>query len=200
MACESESIYESIEQCPGRRNMPGIRRRIYYIDKMDIAAWPALPRPGDENKGMADMAVYEGDFVLKADKYFKFLDLKPESSNAGWEPVGEGIGSKMNNNKITAIVSGTSNDVKGFSRMAINGDLVYVYQNADGRFCVVGNEAYTCDTGSTGETGSTATDATTTTLEIHCYDECPAPTYVGKLKISADKYIDCADGQEKAAA
>ena len=36
MACDTKSVYESLEQCPGQRNLPGIRRRIYYIDKMDI--------------------------------------------------------------------------------------------------------------------------------------------------------------------
>lgn len=200
MACDSQSVYESLEQCPGQRNTPGIRRRLFYINKIDIAAWPALPRPGDNGIGMADLAVYDGDFTLKADKYFQFIDLKPESSNVTFETVGDGIGSKMVNNQVNAIVSGMPDEVKGFARQALNDDLVYVYQQTNGKFCVIGNEAYTCNTNPSGDTGSSPTDASTTTLGIQCYDECPVPTYTGKLPIAASKYIDCADGKEKNAA
>lgn len=200
MTCETQSVYESLEQCPGQRVMPGIRRRLYYINKIDIAAWPALPRPGEENKTMADMAIYDGSFTLKADKYFQFIDLKPEASDVTFEPVGDGIGSKLVNNQANAIVSGMPDEIKGFARQALNDDLVYVYQQADGKFCVIGNEAYTCNTSPSGTTGSSPTDATTTTLALQCYDECPVPTYTGRLPISSTKYIDCSDGTEKAAA
>ena len=197
MSCNTQSVYESLEQCPGQRNLPGIRRRLYYINKIDIAAWPALPRPGDADVSMADLAGYDGDFTLKADKYFQFIDLKDEASNVTFETVGDGIGSRLVNNQANAIVAGIPDEIKGFARQALNDDLVYVYQQRDGKFCLLGNEAFTCNTSPSGDTGAAATDATTTTLAIQCYDECPVPTYVGKLMISATKYIDCADGQEK---
>ena len=198
MACDTKSVYESLEQCPGQRNLPGIRRRIYYIDKMDIAAWPALPRPGDTGVDMAGLAAYDGDFTLVEGKYFKFLDLKDEASNVTFETVGED-GSKLANNQANAIVAGMPDAVKGFSRQAMNDDVVYVYQQRDGKFCVLGNEMFKCHTSPSGDTAAEATGAITTTVAIQVYDECPVPTYTGKLMLSASEYMDCADGKVKAA-
>lgn len=198
MECDSKSVYESLEMCPGQVNLAGIRRRLYYINKIDIASWPALPRPGeDAEQKMADLAVYTGDFVLKEGKFWQHIDLKDEASNVTFETVGDNIGSRLSNNQANAIVVGQPDEIKGFSRQAKNEDLVYVYQQRDGKFCVLGNEAFPCNTVPSGDTGAAATDATTTTLAIQVYDECPVPTYKGKLMLSAQKYIDCADGKEK---
>lgn len=197
MACDTKSVYESLEQCPGQRNLPGIRRRIYYIDKMDIAAWPALPRPGDNGVDMAGLAAYAGDFTLAEDKYFKYLDLKDEASNVTFDTVGED-GSKLVNNQANAIVSGMPDAVKGFARQALNDDIVYIYQQRDGKFCVLGNEMFKCHTSPSGDTAAEATGSVTTTLAIQVYDECPVPTYTGKLMLSSTEYVDCEDGKIKA--
>lgn len=198
MECNTKSVYDSLEMCPGQRAMPGIRRRVYYIHKMDIADWPALPRPGDDGKTMKDLSVYDGDFALKQDKFFKFLDLKDEASNVTFEPVGDNIGSKLFNNRANLVATGMSDEIKGFSAQALNDDIVYVYQQRDGKFCVLGHEAFSCNTGPTGDSGTAPTDAITVSLGIQCYDECPVPTYVGKLFLSSTTYIDCSDGKEKA--
>ena len=85
----------------------------------------------------------------------------------------------------------------GFGRQALNDDIVYVYQNRDGKFCVLGNEMFKCHTSPSGDTGAEATAAITTTFAIQCYDECPVPTYTGKLYLSEKTYVDCADGEIK---
>lgn len=192
--CNTKSVYESVEACPGQRVQPGIRRRIYYIEKTKIVAWPTLPSPSDDNVKMEDLAKYTGDFTLAENATFKFLDLKDEASNVTFEPVGEDP-SKLFNNQANAIVAGQPDAIKGFSREALNEDLVYVYQQRDGKFCVLGNEAYKCHTSPSGDTGAEVTAATTTTFAIQVYDECPVPTYVGKLHLSAEEYLDCATGK-----
>ena len=197
MSCTTESLYQSIEACPGKKVLPGIRRRLYYINKADIAAFPTLPNIGDEGvANMADLAKYSGDFTLAAEKYFQFIDLKDEASNVTFETVGED-GSRLFNNQANAIVAGQDDDIKGFARQALNDDLVYVYQNRNGSFAVLGNEMFKCHTSPSGDTAAEATAASTTTFAIQCYDECPVPTYTGKLPIAASKYIDCSDGKEK---
>lgn len=192
--CNTKSVYESVEACPGQRIQPGIRRRIYYIEKTKIVEWPTLPSPSDQNVKMEDLAKYTGDFTLAENATFKFLDLKDEASNVTFEPVGEDP-SKLYNNQANAIVAGQSDAIKGFSREALNEDLVYVYQQRDGKFCVLGNEAYKCHTSPSGDTGAEVTGATTTSIAIQVYDECPVPTYVGKLHLSAEEYLDCATGK-----
>lgn len=192
--CDIKSVYESVEACPGQRIQPGIRRRLYYIPKVKIVVWPTLPGPSDQNVKMEDLAKYSGDFTLTENGVFSFIDLKDEASNVTFETVGEDP-SKLFNNQANAIVAGQPDAVKGFSRQALNEDLVYVYQQRDGKFCVLGNEAFKCHTSPSGDTGAEVTGSTTTSIAIQVYDECPVPTYVGKLPLSSTEYLDCQTGK-----
>ena len=197
MACTTKSLYKSIEACPGKKNLPGIRRRLYYKNKAAIATFPKLPDVGaEEVADLAALARLQGDFTLAAEEYWQFIDLKDEASNVTYESVGED-GSKLFNNQANAIVSGQDDEVKGFARQALNYDIVYVYQDRAGKFCVLGNEMFKCHTSPSGDTAAEATGAVTSTFAIQCYDECPVPTHTGKLQISATQYIDCADGEVK---
>lgn len=195
--CDISKVYESVEVCPGKRVLPGIRRRMYFIPNAFIKTWPKLPAIGDESPAgsMASLSQYKGDFVLDADKFFHFLDLKDEASNVTFETIGEN-GSKLVKNVANAVLSGIDDELKGFARQALNEDMVYVYQQRDGKFCVIGNEAFMSHTSPAGDTGQEATSAITTTFAIECSDECPVPTYVGKLYLSENTYIDCATGEE----
>ena len=197
MSCTTRSLYKSIEACPGKKNLPGIRRRLYYKNKAAIATFPKLPDVGGEEvTDMAMLARLQGDFVLAADEYWQFIDLKDEASNVTYETVGEDE-SRLFNNQANAIVSGQDDEVKGFARQALNDDIVYVYQDRAGKFCTLGNDMFKCHTSPSGDTAAEATGAVTSTFAIQCYDECPVPTYTGKLQISATQYIDCADGELK---
>ena len=194
--CSTKSLYDSIEACPGKKVLPGIRRRLYYIPKANIALFPALPSPNDNGVEMKDLSKLTGDFTLVEGKMWKFIDLKDEASNVTFEGAGED-GSKIFNNQANAIVVGMSDEVKGLARQALNDDLVYLYQQRDGTFCLLGNEMFKTHTTPSGDTASEATGAITTTFAIQVYDECAVPTYVGKIVISATEYIDAADGQVK---
>ena len=197
MSCTTKSLYQSIESCPGSKNNPGIRRRLYYAPKSWIAAFPKLPDTDDDKiEDMSAIAQLVGDFTLAADKFFNFIDLKDEASNVTFETVGE-IGTQIFNNQANAIVVGMPDKVKAFARQVINDDLVYVYQDKAGKFCVIGNEMYHTDTKASGDTSAEPTGACSSTFAIQCYDVCPVPTYTGKLMISATQYIDCADGEIK---
>lgn len=198
MNCSTKSLYKSVEACPGKKNLPGIRRRLYYVHKVGIVTFPKLPNASDEGiTDMAKLAQLKGDFVLAADTFFQFIDLKDDASNVTYETVGED-GSKLFNNQANAIVAGQDDEVKGFARQALNDDIVYVYQDRAGKFCVLGNDMFKCHTSPSGDTAAEATGAVTSTFAIQVYDECPVPTYTGKLQISATQYIDCADGEVKA--
>lgn len=192
--CSTKTLYKSIEACPGKKSLPGIRRRLYYVEKAKIAKFPTLPAAGDEGvSNMGDLAKYKGDFSLASDTFFKVIDLKDEASNVTFESVGKD--SKLFNNQANTIVAGQDDEVKGFARQALNDDIVYVYQQRDGKFCVLGNEMFSCHTSPSGDTAAEVTDAPTTTFAIQCYDECPVPTYTGKLQLSSSEYMDCATGK-----
>ena len=194
--CTSKSLYDSIEACPGQKTLPGIRRRLFYILKSWIAAFPTLSDADANGATMEKLAQLVGDFTLVADKFWKFIDLKDEASNVTFESVGED-GSKLFNNQANAIVTGMKDAVKGFARQVNNDDLVYLYQQRDGTFCLLGNEMFKTHTSPSGDTASEATGAITTTFAIQVYDECPVPTYKGKIMLDETHYIDAEDGQTK---
>ncbi len=196
MSCTTNSLYNSIEACPGKKVLAGIRRRLYFIPKSHIAQFPALGDAADNGATMEKLAQLTGDFSLVTDKFFQFIDLKDEASNVTFESVGEN-GSKLFNNQANAIISGMEDAVKGLARQANNDDLVYLYQQRDGSFCLLGNEMFPTHTSPSGDTASEVTGAITTTLAIQVYDECPVPTYKGKIMIDATHYVDAADGQVK---
>lgn len=196
MSCTAKTLYESMEACPGKKMLPGIRRRLLFIPKSDIAAFPVLTDADATGATMEKLAQLEGDFTLVADKFWQFIDLKDEASNVTFESVGED-GSKLFNNQANAIVSGMEDAVKGFARQANNDDLVYLYQQRNGTFCLLGNEMFKTHTSPSGDTASEATGAITTTFAIQVYDECPVPTYKGKIMIDATHYIDAEDGETK---
>lgn len=182
-----------MEACPGQKVLPGIRRRIYFVPKSDIAQFPKLPKADDNGvEDMAALAKLTGNFTLKADKYFRFIDLKDEASNVTYETVDE---SKLFNNQANAVVRGQNDEVKGFARQVVEDDLVYVYQNRDGSFAVLGNEMYETHTSASGDTAAEANGAKTATFAIQCYDECPVPTYTGMLLLSATQQLNCETGE-----
>ena len=59
---------------------------------------------------------------------------------------------------------------------------------------MLGNEMFKCHTDPSGDTAAEATGSITTSFAIQVYDECPVPTYLGELPLSATTYVDCADG------
>ncbi len=199
MTCTTKSVYSSIESCPGDRHYPGLRRRIFFIEKSKIVQWPERPTVDTENVTMESLAAYSGDFSLLSDSYFNYLDLKDQSSNATFEPVGE-QGSRLFTNKLHAVMAGMSDAVKGFSAQAVDEDMVYVYQQRDGKFCVIGNDEFICKTDPSGDTGTDVNGTMTTSFDIQVYDEVPVPSYTGKLLISKNEYMDCSDGKIKSTA
>ncbi len=192
MNCTTKTIYQSMEACPGQKVLPGIRRRLYFASKSDIATFPKLPKATDEGvTDMAALAQLTGSFAMRENKYFNFIDLKDEASNVTFETVDE---SKLFNNQVNAVVRGIKDEVKGFARQAVDDDLVFVYQNRDGSFAVIGNEMFETHTVPSGDTAAEASGAKTATFAINCYDECPVPTYTGKLPISATQQLNCETG------
>ena len=77
---------KSLAWCMGIPELPGIRRRIYYISKDQIAKWPPFNR--DDNY-RAKTAVLTGNFTLVADAKWKYIDILPDKSQLTSEAQGE---------------------------------------------------------------------------------------------------------------
>lgn len=189
--CNAIDLYESLDFCDGKIVLPGIRPKVFFQKKSNIVTWPKLPDLEDA-KSMGALATYAGNFVLAADK--KWLTLKSLStkSNVTSEVQGEKP-SRTTLNKCTLKHPGTEEEAAGFCRQATADDLVYLVQQRNGKFRVMGCEEFETDTKPAQALGEGITGEAGTTLEIEATDLCPAPFYPGKIE-TEDGDISGADG------
>lgn len=196
--CQTLDIYESLEHCLGETVLPGLRQRAWGIPKSQILGWPTLPDPHDEGATMESIATYKGDFTIAADAKFLSIDILDTASNIKSESQGS-LPSKTFLNTLTLKYAGNNAAAAGFCRLANSDDLVYIIQQRDGSFRVLGNEKFRTDTKPSQDSGMEVTDASGTQFEITVTDVAPAPFYVGKFK-TAEGIMDCATGTIEAAA
>ena len=191
--CASFGLYESLEFCKGKTVLPGIRQVVYFIPSDQIVSFPTLPDTAAADADMGKIATYEGDFVLAADAKFHKLDVLTTASNITSASQGEKP-SKTFVNSSTLKHADTSAKATGFCRMANTDNLIYIVQQRDGQFRVLGNEAFETNTNPSQDSGMNVTDASGTQLEVTVTDVCPAPFYVGKL-LTDDGVLDCKTGK-----
>lgn len=192
--CTNAALYESLSFCKGKPILPGIRSRLYFIPKRDIVSWPELPEVATSN--MAELATYKGNFTLAAEKYWQYIDLidnkgKIESESQGDYPARSFL------NKTSVVHPETNEEATGFCRQANADDFVYLMQVRNGKFRVLGNEAFPTDTKPKQDSGEGVTGDFGTTIEVEVTDVCPAPFYVGEI-LTKEGTIDAATGQPKA--
>ena len=71
------NLQKSLDWCEGTPQYPGIRRRLYYINKNLIEIWPTLER--DEFGRVID-AHYLGAFTIAADAAWQYIDINIDKS------------------------------------------------------------------------------------------------------------------------
>ena len=112
--------------------------RFSSFRKIWIEKWPVLPDI-DGAESMAALATYEGDFVLAADKKWQYLEVLTTKSNITSDSQGEKP-SKTILNKATLLYAGTDEEASGFCRQANNDEMIYLCQQRNGKFRVIGSE------------------------------------------------------------
>lgn len=190
--CTSKGMYESLAWCPGQTSTPGIRRKVYFIPKSWIAKWPTLPAIDGVVEDMGKLATLEGDFVLAADKKWQYIELLTTKSSINSETQGEKP-SPTFLNKATLVHAGTDEEATGFARQANVDELIFLCQQRNGKFRVVGSEAFDSSVTISQTSGEGDTGTAGTTLEAQCTDICPSPFYTGKIE-TVDGDISGADG------
>ena len=189
MAKTCTSIQKSLGWCQGTPELPGVKRRIYFIAKSFIVGFPQLPR---DELGRSASAVLVGDFVLMADATWKYIDILPDKSQLTSEAQGE-LPSQTQLNKLVAVHPGVGQDASAAAAYINNTDNVFVVEDMKGNYRVLGNDKWTTKATVAQDLGQGATGTTSTTINVEATDEVPAPFYVGKLD-TEDGEIDCATG------
>ena len=189
MAKTCTSIQKSLGWCQGTPELPGVKRRIYFIAKSFIVGFPQLPR---DELGRSTSAVLVGNFVLMADATWKYIDILPDKSQLTSEAQGE-LPSQTQLNKLVAVHPGVGKEASAAAAYINNTDNVFVVEDMKGNYRVLGNDKWTTKATVAQDLGQGATGTTSTTINVEATDEVPAPFYVGKLD-TEDGEIDCATG------
>ena len=171
----------------GTPELPGIKRRVYYISKNQVAAWPSFVR--DEN-GRVTSSTLSGSFTLVADAKWHFIVILADKSQLTSEAQGE-VPSQTQLNKATLVHPGVGPDASEAAAFLNNSDNVFVVEDMKGNFRVVGSERWLTKTTVAQDNGQGATGTTSTTISVEATDEIPSPFYVGVLT-TEEGDIDCA--------
>ena len=173
----------SLGWCAGQTAMPGIKRRVHYIPKRDIVQWPTLPQTldGSGEVDPAAFATYEGNFVLAADKKWKYIDVNQMKSPVTSEPQGEWP-YKTFQDSGTFFYDGAEAEVSTFGRLSKNDDYVYIFEDMSGARRVVGNDLYKTDTNTSIALGQQGGSEKGATIVAVCMAECPLPFYPGEIE------------------
>ncbi len=195
--CASVNIYNSLRHCKGDTKLPGLRPMAMGIPKSQIVSFPKLPGIDSKDADLSKIATYDGDFVTAADCKFLFVDILSTASNVKSDPQGEGA-SKSFLNTVVLFHPSTGPEATGFSRLVLNDDFLWLVQQRDGRWRVIGNEMIETDTQPAQDSGQAVTDSSGTTFTATVTDICPAPYYVGKV-LTEKGVFDCATNTFEAA-
>ena len=174
---DCSSIQRSLAWCQGKPELPGVKRRVYYISKYDILQWPVLQH--DAN-GRLQSAAYSGDFVLRADAKWKFIDIIADKSQLTSEAQGE-YPSQTQLNKLVAVHPGVDDEASAAAAYLNNNDNVFLVEDMRGAVRVVGSDKWPTKTTVAQDLGQGATGSTSTTINVEATDECPAPFYAGTI-------------------
>ena len=188
---ECLNIQQSLGWCQGTPELPGVKRRVYYLAKSEIVEWPALSR--DAN-GRITSAQYSGSFTLKADSKWKYIDILPDKSQLTSEPQGE-LPSQTQLNKLVAVHPGVGLRASAAAAYINNYDNVFLVEDMKGFFRVVGCDKWQTKSTVNQDLGQGPTGSTSTTISVEATDECPAPFYFGLIEtedgdIDANKVTD----------
>ena len=192
MAKTCTSIQKSLGWCQGTPELPGVRRRIYYVAKDKIATYPDLPR---DELGRLTSSILEGNFALLADQTWKYIDILPDKSQLTSEAQGE-LPSQTQLNKLTAVHPGVGTEASAAAAYINNTDNVFIVEDMKGNYRVLGNDKWQSKATVAQDLGQGATGTTSTTINVEATDEVPAPFYTGTLE-TEDGLIYCDPSMNK---
>ena len=171
------NLQKSLDWCEGTPQYPGIRRRLYYINKNLIVDWPTLDR--DEFGRIID-AHYMGGFRLAADAAWQYIDINIDKSTVTSEPQGE-VPSQTQLNKATFVHNGIDAEATAAAGYLNNADCVFVYEDMIGHFRVLGNNKWRTKITVNQDQGQ-GTNPASTTINIEVTDMIAPPFYVEGLE------------------
>ncbi|MBF1069826.1 MAG: hypothetical protein HXL30_00515 [Prevotellaceae bacterium] len=134
---------------------------------------------------MEKLATLNGDFVLKADKKWKRIDLIDSKGQMEADLTGE-YPSKLYENKATLTYPGIEEDATGFCQLAAEDHFVFLIVQRNGKYRLLGSEMYDTEVKPKLSTGEGYSGGGTV-IEITSRDISPAPFYAGIVEVDEGK-------------
>lgn len=164
------TLKKSLDWVEGTPELPGVYRRVYFIAKRDIVGWPTL------NAGS-----YTGNFTLKADAKWGYIDIQVKKSKATAETQGEypshtylGKGEFYHPSVCEASTNAAA--------VLPNIDAVYIVSGMDGKYRVLGSDKWETKTTVAQDMGQDSTGTVGTTIAVEAPDVAPMPFYSGTIE------------------
>jgi len=158
--------YANVDWAEGTKNLPGIKRNVYFLPKSEISAWPAFDELSNK---------YTANFTI-GDNTWKRLQVVMRKSPVTSEMQGEPENA-THLNKATFIFAGTSAAALAFAAKANRDDLVFLVEDRHGVFHVIGHEDFRTMVRAGVALGTEGGDEKGITMEIECTDAYMLPTY-----------------------
>ena len=171
------NLQKSLDWCEGAPQYPGVRRRLYYINKNLIEIWPTLDR---DDFGRIIDAHYIGEFVIAADAAWQYIDINIDKSTVTSEPQGE-VPSQTQLNKATFVHNGIDAEATAAAGYLNNADCVFVYEDMIGHFRVLGNNKWRTKITVNQDQGQ-GTNPASTTITVEVTDMIAPPFYTEGLE------------------
>lgn len=186
------NTYRSLIWKTGQSNPSGIGCQVFYINKSQIATWPAF---GPEKEAPAESAEvgYNGNIVPVEGQTFHELYTTQGVGNLSSEPTGEDDCQGVTN-KGTFSYPDLNEEALDFANKTINSDTVFIVKhfNAGGKavWAVLGSEHFTSRVAPKATTGSKFGDKKGLELEVTANDFHYLPRYTGTVPLENGTY-DC---------
>jgi len=176
MKRQCPSLQKSLDWCEGMPQYPGIRRRVYFCNKSLIVEWPELER---DDFGRVASALLRGNFELAEGAFWQYLDINIDKSTVTSEPQGEAP-SQTQLNKATFVHNGIDDQATAVAGLLSNADNVFVYEDTQGHFRVIGNNRWHTRTTTNQDQGQ-GTNPANTVINVEATDMIAPPYYNGYL-------------------
>lgn len=174
---DCEILQKSLDWCQGTPELPGIKRRVYYISKRAIVKWPTLPL--DAN-GRPSAAAYTGNFTLVESAKWKYIDHLPSKAQVQTETQGE-IPSQTVKETVTIVHPATGAEASAACCYLLNDDNIFLVEDMKGNIRVVGSDYYEATATVAQDLGQGATGTAGTTIKLEATDIVSLPVYTGQI-------------------
>ncbi|HMM12477.1 MAG TPA: hypothetical protein PKE03_10325 [Bacteroidales bacterium] len=186
------SLYANLKWNDGQINPSGIKTRVFYTPKTNIAQFPAIT---EDPSTPAENVTLDGDFVMKAGKTFFELYSTQSKGKVMAEPIGE-KDHKMFMNKGSFKFPDISDEAKSLAKQSANSNLVIVVllpHEKENRAVVIGEEDYDTTVTIRAESGDAPGSEKGLFIEIEAPSTTPLPSYKGVIALPDGTY-DCDTG------